>query len=50
VLVVLRHIKASLLELPTVEAIRKAKPEGLDSAAPALVIPDAMFWNNPVRL
>ena len=43
-------IKANLLELPTVEAIRKAKPENLDNAAPALVIPDAMFWNNRALL
>jgi putative ABC transport system substrate-binding protein len=37
-------IKGNLLELPTVEAIRHAKP-GVHGAAPALVIPDAMFWN-----
>jgi putative tryptophan/tyrosine transport system substrate-binding protein len=43
-------IKGNLLELPTVEAIRKAKPEDLDNAAPALVIPDAMFWNNRALL
>jgi len=39
-------LKANLLELPTVEAIRRISPETVDRTAPALVIPDAMFWNN----
>jgi putative tryptophan/tyrosine transport system substrate-binding protein len=36
-------LKANLLELPTVEAIRRISPETVDRT---LVIPDAMFWNN----